>query len=116
MKNIEMHQGETALIEVTVTDVEGSVVDLTGYDIRYEALTTPKIVKDIDDGMIACADPQTGVFTFTITAEDTASLDISGVRSFAHECRVQGPTGVQVIFTGRLLIAEALIKQMDPTL
>jgi hypothetical protein len=115
-QHISMVQGETYAASVTVKDVNGAVIDLTGYDIRYEADTTTPIVKDLDDGNITVSAPATGVFTFTIDPEDTEDLTIEGSRGFAHECRVESPTGeITVLFTGRLLVAAGVIDEMDPT-
>jgi hypothetical protein len=115
-QNISMVQGESYMAQVTVVDADGDAVDLTGYDIRYEAETTTPIVKDLDDADIVCSAPATGVFTFTIDPEDTEDLTIEGSRGFAHECRVESPTGeITVLFTGRLLVAAGVIDEMDPT-
>jgi hypothetical protein len=114
-QHISVVQGETYAASVTVKDVNGAVIDLTGYDIRYEADTTTPIIKDLDDGDIVVAAPATGVFTFNIEPEDTEDLDIDGTRGFAHECRVESPTGeVTVLFAGRLVISQGVIAEMDP--
>jgi hypothetical protein len=116
-QNIEVYQGEDLLVSVTVTDANGNAQDLTGYDIRYEANTPTPIVKDRDHGEIIVTAPATGVFTFTIAAADTSGLKISGRRAFSHECRVESPDGeVSVVFTGKLVITEGLIEEMDPAM
>jgi hypothetical protein len=114
-QNIEMTQGETYTATCTVTTAAGVAQPLAGYTVRYEAETPVRIVKDLDDAkVVLSATP--GVFTFTILPADTEDLDIEGKRAYPHECRVMSPTDeVTVVFTGMLVLTEAVIAEMDPT-
>ena len=111
-RNIEMFQGEDRTITVTVYDSNGSLQNLTDYDIRYEAETATPIVKDYDDGDITLGG--TGVFSFTIANADTASLSISETIRYDHECRIESAAGaIAVVFRGKLILTEWVIDEMD---
>lgn len=112
-RNIEMYQGEDRTITVTVYNSTGALQDLTGYDIRYEAATATPIVKDIDAGTITLGG-STGVFSFTITREDTSALTVSGTQRYDHECRIESASGAEaVVFRGKLILTEWVIDDMD---
>ncbi len=113
IQNLTMIQGETVSVTVVLTDGNGALLDLAGYDVRYEAETATPIVKDLDDGSITLSE-NIGEFTFTIEPEDTELLTISGTQRFDHECRVESPDGeITVVFRGKLIITEWVIDNMD---
>ena len=113
IRDIEMYQGETKPVTVTVYDGEGGNQPLSGYDVRYEAETATRIVKDVDDADLTLS-ASTGVFTFNILPADTSGLTISGTQRFDHEARIQAPDGsIYVVFAGQLIIKEWVIDNMD---
>jgi hypothetical protein len=89
--NIEMFSGDTRILEFTVRDESGSVVDLEDFELYWvmkdsQGSTTALIEKDnleLGDGGIECAVPASGVFTVTLSPEDTA--DLAGVYYFESD-------------------------------
>ena len=74
--NVSMVQGESRLIEPTVTDADGAATDITGATIVWKAGTSPFGVALLTKvGTIVTADE--GLFRVTIEPADT--LTISGV-------------------------------------
>ena len=114
VQNISLTQGATYVAAVSV-ESGGVGVPLDGYDVRYEAHLPTTLVRDSDnEGEITFLEDD-GEVTFTINPADTASLTIDGSVEYVHECRVRSPTGeVSVVFTGRIIIEEALFTDMDP--
>jgi len=105
---IYLAQGASGTVEVTVTDANGNPFDLTDYEITYRAETPTAITKTVGGG-ITVGDPPSGVFDIVFEPEDTASLTIEGVRSFTHECRIEGASGaIYAVFTGTLVVQETL--------
>jgi hypothetical protein len=108
---LTLEQGTTGHLTVTLT-ADGEPLPLDGWDIRYEAHTPTRIIKDVDDGTIT---QHENAFDMEFTPEDTAGLPISGSRQFTHACRVASPAGkVYPVFKGSLILDQALIADMSP--
>jgi len=109
---ISIYQGTDHTIAFSVYDENGDPVDLTGEDadIRFEATTPTRIVKDLDDGDITVG-PAINQGTLTLTATETRNLPAP--RHYEYELRVKtAAIGEQVQARGRLVVIEALITSM----
>ena len=74
--NVSMVQGESRLIDVTVTDADGTATDITGATIVWKAGVSPFGTASLTKAG-AIVDADEGLFRVTIEPADTASL--SGV-------------------------------------
>ncbi len=109
-----MFEGDSKLIDVTVRDENGAVVDLSGFTIRWGmspvvegGFATPAVLtKEIGTG-IAVASPTSGVFEVTIDPGDTEAL--SG--KYYHEAEVtDGAGNIATVLTGRITITAVLLR------
>jgi hypothetical protein len=102
-QNFEMYSGDSKIINVIVTNTDGSSLDLTGATIKWGVIKNSSriIYKDTTSG-IAINIPMTlGRFTITLNPSDTAN--ISGI--FAHEAEITDSVGdVSTVFTGVIKI------------
>lgn len=113
--DFELFQGDTKRINFTLRKADGTALDLTGAEIRWEASrlksgglfsSTPLIVKTDQDG-IEVVDALNGFLTVTLPPEDT--LFISG--DFYHELETRDVSGdVSTVFSGQFKVKKALIK------
>lgn len=74
--NVSMVQGESRLIDVTVTEADGTATDITGATIVWKASTSPFGAASLTK-VGAIVDAEEGSYRITIDPADTAS--ISGV-------------------------------------
>jgi hypothetical protein len=77
-----LYRGNTRSFTVTITDVDGVAVDITGDTVE---LTLKEKVTDLVPALVITAtltDPVNGVAQFTITSAQSTALDI---RSYALE-------------------------------
>lgn len=110
MPDFTMYQGDSHILEVTVIDVDGDAVDITGTDIRWQLAKNvraadPLIAKAVGDGITIVNGP-TGRFDVAIDPEDT--LVLKG--GYYHEAEVDDGGVISTVLTGKATIKPALIK------
>lgn len=107
MGDIAMVRGETATVQVTVSDVDGVPVDLTGYTVKWHA--SNGLERSTTDGTITVAG---AVFSFTLAADDT-EVTPDRPASYPHEAKVKSPGGVvKQVLTGSLVLAATQITDI----
>jgi hypothetical protein len=97
-QNVDIIQGESRKVEVTVTDQNGNLLDISNSAICWAVFKQSDSVftKTVDNG-IKLTDPTKGIFEITVAHEDTLNL----IGSYKHECRLTDIDGnSSVIFTG----------------
>jgi hypothetical protein len=105
-QNFEIYAGDSKNITVTVTNADGSPIDLTGATIKWalkKRVSSPAdITKETNTNAgISVANPTTGVFLIPLKPDDTK--DLSGV--FYHEAEVTDGVGnVSTVLTGEVTI------------
>jgi hypothetical protein len=72
---MNIYRGDTALIEVTITNSAGVAFDLSGYTIKFTAKGPKVISKDTSDG-ITITDAAGGLCTINLSTTDTATCGI----------------------------------------
>lgn len=75
-QNLAINQNETFLEEITVSDTDGSIFDLTGYVAKAQMRTGFNNFAYTDLNPIIDADPTTGVLTLNLTYLQTAALRV----------------------------------------
>lgn len=104
--DLTLYAGETRVVEVTVTDETGAVVNLTAATVVYKANFPTPLSKSVDSG-ITLTTPASGVFEIAFIADDTHHIDSR--TSVEHECKVTTATGdTAVAFTGHLAVYNSL--------
>lgn len=107
---IEMYQGDSKILEVTVKDSDGNIVNLTGASARWALGHTaagPVLAsRDTTEGSVTFTDAESGELEVEIQPEDTESL----YGTYYHEVEVTDPEGyISTVFSGQLKIKQALI-------
>lgn len=115
MADFSMYQGDTKILEVTVKDEAGVVVDITSATIRWQLArnaktTTLLIEKETGDG-ITIIDGPAGRFDVAIDPDDTVGLKAA---SYYHEAEVNDAGVISTVLTGKATIKQALIKPESP--
>lgn len=111
MADFTMYQGDTKILEVTVKDEAGDVVNITDTTIRWQlsksARTVPPLLsKETGDG-ITIVDGAAGRFDVALDPEDTVDLS---ARSYYHEAEIDDAGVISTVLTGKATIRQALIK------
>lgn len=75
VSNIFIDQGANFEIDVTVSNGDGGVLDLTGYTAVAQLRKTYESSTYIDFSTIIVGDPVNGVITIALTGEQTAALE-----------------------------------------
>jgi hypothetical protein len=107
---LRMYRGDTRVFDVTITDENGTAVDLSTSDLRFTAKYDSRdpddeavIVKTVDYGGIDLG-PGTGEATITIDPLDTA--DLERTTTLLWDLQVTDSTGqVSTAAGGRLIIS-----------
>lgn len=108
-QDFTMYEGNSKRINVTLTEADGSPVNLIGSTIRwvlkknvYDATTL--IIKDTNLGIVADADLTTGKFTIKLVPADTNGH----VGTLYHEAELEDSLGnITTILTGNITIQKA---------
>ena len=110
VQNLQIARGTSLVATVTVKDLSGNVVDLTGATAEYKAArkigskAALLIDKTVGDG-IEVSDPSGGVIKITFSNADTDSL--GGL--YYHEAFITDVAGRRArIFTGGLSVVDTL--------
>ncbi|HQO99303.1 MAG TPA: BppU family phage baseplate upper protein [Caldisericia bacterium] len=106
MNEIEIPKGTYKLITVTVTDDSGSAYDLTNFNaylgVKTSGATSTQLISET--GVISS--PDTGVITFTLTADQTNIT----AGSYLYDVKIQHKTSSNVVFS---VIDKASFKILD---
>ncbi len=105
-QNFEMFQGDTKVITIPVTNVDGSVLDLTPYDeinwVVYKPTTKEIVLSKTLGGGITVPAPLDGNLEISIVPTDTENIT---PMLYSHECEIKsGGTIVSTITTGTIKI------------
>jgi hypothetical protein len=107
-QNLEMVQGDTRKVVVTVYDQIDTPLNITGCDITwilYKSPSTIKLTKTVDSGIVLTS-PLLGVFEILLESEDTINL----LGEYKHECRLEDVSNnASTIFTGSFKISASVI-------
>ena len=109
-KHFTLYAGDSALLQVTTRNSDGSRVDLSGSDLFWVLSKTvseaPDVTKDSSGNGISVTDAEQGEFQIELVPSDTEAL--SG--NFYHEAELRDPTGNEItIFVGDLTIKKTAI-------
>ncbi|MDE0724799.1 MAG: hypothetical protein OSB62_08915 [Alphaproteobacteria bacterium] len=108
-----IEQGATFKSELTFTDSNNAVVDLTGYAIRMQArikASSPETVLNLSVGAgITITDAGGGLFEIEISATDTAAL--TGGQVLVYDLELETPTGhVTRLLEGKIMISPEVTR------
>ena len=73
--NLRIDQGASFSSDVTVTNSDGDVVDLTGYTTEAKMAKSYGASSSVTITAALASDPTTGVVELTLTDQQTANLD-----------------------------------------
>jgi len=73
--NLRIDQGTTFNSDVTITDNDGAVFDLTGYTAESKMALGYSSTRTRVAMTTSIIDPTTGVITLSLTADQTSALD-----------------------------------------
>lgn len=106
-QNFVMYAGDTKNLVITVTDISGAIINLTGAIVKWKlTYSNGTIYKDTTGGGVTITSPTTGVFTVKLNSIDTSSL--SG--NFLHGAELIDSSGnVSTILAGIASINTAII-------
>lgn len=108
-QNLTVWAGEIRSIVVTVWDLNtGAVEDLTSASVSWKVKrgSSTAISKSVGSGITLASDPTTGVFTISLQAANTSSLE----GEYQHEARVTLSDGtIATVLTGRFTVIATLI-------
>jgi hypothetical protein len=109
-RRVDLFQGNSAQISVTVTNADGTAFDLTDavaqWWVTWSALaqdSETQLRKDTSAG-ISIADPTTGKLVIDITAHDSSQL----IGPYYHEMKVTQGADVVTTMTGLFLVKRNL--------
>ena len=99
-QNIEIYQGDTRTLTVTVYDLNGNIAPITGASIKWVVYKRSSgkiyISKTVGSG-IAITDDLNGLFEIALVRDDTLVL----LGNYKHECElVDTSSNYSTIFTG----------------
>jgi len=99
-QNIEIYQGDTRTLTVTVYDLDGNITSIAGSTLKwvvYKLSTSAiHISKTTGDG-ITITDGPNGLFEIALLKVDTLNL----LGNYNHECELVDESGnISTIFTG----------------
>lgn len=99
-QNFEMFQGDTKDIEITVTDENGALLDLSSYDsinwVVYRPTTKETVLsKNLSNGITV---PSLGIIQISLTPADT---ELITPMIYSHECEINsGASVTSTVCTG----------------
>lgn len=101
-----IRRGDTVKIEVTVTDSDGVVFDLTGYDMTFTT-TGAAVIEKISDsgGGIEITSASGGEATITLDPADTTELGM-----YKFDIQVTDGTDVYTVVTSYFKIVDDVTK------
>ena len=99
-QNIEIYQGDTRTLTVTVYDLDGKITSISGASIKWvvykRSSGTIYISKTVGSG-ITITDGANGLFEIALPRDDTLNL----LGRYNHECELKdGSNNYSTIFTG----------------
>jgi hypothetical protein len=99
-QNIEIYQGDTRTLVVTVYDLDGVITPITGSSIKWVVYKPSSgaiyISKEVGSG-ITITDGANGIFEITLDRDDTLIL----LGRYNHECELKDSSdNYSTIFTG----------------
>lgn len=110
IQNFTMTAGDTKTLVVSVTDAEGSAVNITGATIRWvckRSLGKAASISKTTVLGISLTDAVNGQFTVTLNPSDTD--DLAGI--FQHEVELTASDGtISTILSGTMKVNKALIE------
>jgi hypothetical protein len=107
-QNFSMYAGDSKNITITVTNDDGTVLNLTNATVKWALKkrvksTVNEIYKTTTDGIVI-TDSLNGVIKINVTPNDTTNL--SGM--YYHECEVTDQSGnVSTVTTGYITVKES---------
>ena len=108
-QDFEMRKGDTKILEFTVKDSDGTVVDITGSTSKWEAARGGRTAttKNIAKSGISPSDPTNGKFQVTIDPADTSSL---AAGKYFHEAELTDSSSrVITVAEGQMTLVEDLV-------
>lgn len=106
-QNIEVYQGETKKVAVTVTDADGAALDLTGLDAEWRLTSmrdeVPLVAKTVGAG-ITFTDAAAGKLEVELGAVDTDQAE--GV--YRHELRLSGADYAATVLAGVVTVRDSI--------
>ena len=111
MANFTMFAGDTKVLVVSVTDVAGQAVDITGVLIRFQLAKSAKaetalISKTtVGNAGVAIVDGPAGRFDVALNPADTLAL----VGTYYYEAEIDDGGIISTVLTGQVQINQALI-------
>lgn len=108
-QNFEIYQGDTKNIVVTVSNNDGTLMDITAVSIKWrlKIKNTISIDKTTTNGGISITDSVNGKFTIHLVPSDTTSI----TGNFYHEAEITDVLGnVSTIFTGVAKVIKSIIQ------
>lgn len=113
MTDFSMFQGDTKVLELTVRDIDGVVVDISGASsirwalARNAKMPTAKLTKSLGAGIALVGGGTTGRCDITLSPSDTSDLTPT---TYYHETEIIIGGVVATIDSGSVTILQALIK------
>jgi hypothetical protein len=111
-QNFSMSEGDTKVLECTLLDGDGAIVDLTGASIRWKlarSVHAPALIsKATSDGGVEIVAPASlGRFNVLLAPTDTEGKP----GTYYHEAEVIGSDGaIETVLTGTATLTPTLIK------
>ena len=104
-QNFEIFQGDTKQITISVTDEDGAILPLTGYDaiwVVYKQTSKELIISKVLASGISIPTPSNGEIIIDLLPEDTETV-IPG--TYLHECEIStSPIDVSTVSTGTIKV------------
>lgn len=113
MTDFSMFQGDTKVLELTVRDADGVVVDISGASsirwamARNAKMPTPKLAKTLGAGIALVGGGTTGRCDITLDPSDTSDLTPT---TYYHETEITISGVVSTVDSGQVTVQQALIK------
>lgn len=108
--DFELFAGDTKVLDITVKDDEGAVVDITDATIRWQlarSVNAPAVLQKAVGSGITISDGPNGLFEVALANADTETLK----GAFYHEAEVILPDStIATVVTGAVTIKPTLIK------
>lgn len=113
--NLEIEQGSTYTLQITLKDDQGAARDLTGYQARGQIRKSAQDITKICDLTCTISTPASGIIVITLPASTSSAIQLRGCNysntsTFYYDIEIYQSTYVERILNGSAIISPEVTK------